>query len=136
QYYNKGNILSVLGDNDFRGSVKQETQDIDLKTLRTVLQDRPDADEIIAMTARIFKIGEKAIRQKPLGRRISNSARAFAIYACQHYGMQSLKEIAKTFELTNPGSASFSINLIKKQVATGEMEKVITQFEKSLYIIK
>lgn len=136
QYYNKGNILSVLGDNDFREFVKQETQDVDLKTLRTVLQDRPDADEIIAMTARIFKIGEKAIRKKPVGRRISNSARAFAMYACQYYGMQSLKEIAETFELTNSGSASFSINLIKKQVATGELEKVKTQFEKSLYIIK
>jgi len=136
RFYSKGNILSVLGDKGFREMVREETQEIDLGILRRVLQDRPAADEIITITAQLFDVEEKTIRQKAAGRRTPNSARAFAIYACQKYGGLTLNEIASAFELTHSGSASFSINLIKKGISQGEWLKVIRELENHLYIIK
>lgn len=136
RYYGKDNILSVLGDKHFREAVKQEAQDYDLDVLRAVLQDRPSIDEIISRVSQIFSEAEKSIRQKSVTRRISNSARAFALYACQKYTASTLNEIATAFGLAQAGSASFSINRIKKEIAQAEWLKPICQLENNIYLIK
>jgi len=135
-YYSKGNISSVLGDNEFRETVRQETEGIDLDRLRGVLQDRPAAEQILKLIAQLFDVEEKHLTQNPKERRRSNPARAFAMYACQHYGALSLKEIADIFELSHTGSASFSINKIKKGVLEGEWKKMVKQLENTMYIVK
>ena len=133
RYYNKGNISSVLGSRSFREWVKDETKRskrVDRDKLRKALQDRPEAKEIITAVATLFSKEEHQIRDKPAGRRKSNSARAFAMWGCQCVGAMSLKQIAVEFGLSNIGSASFSINRIKKEIAGGQWQKQIKSLER------
>lgn len=136
RYYNRGNTIAVLGDKSFRGSVERETEHVDMDVLRAVLQDRPGANELIGLSARIFSEDEDKIRAKPQGRRTMNPARAFAMWACQHYGALTLKDIALAFGLSHSGSASFAINKVKSEIIRGQWKKQRVQFEKSLYIVK
>jgi len=136
QHYKKGNLFSVLGDRAFRESVRRESAAVDLDKLRKVLQDRPPANHVIKLVAQVLGVKKKSIIEKPGGRRTSNPARAFAMYACQQYGAMSLKELARIFELNHPGSASFSINKIKNEIADGKWNKLVHKMEASLYIVK
>ncbi len=136
RYYHKGNIRSVLGSKEFRASVKEEFEEIELDKLRIALQDKPDPHEIIQLVSKITGVDANIIRLNQTGKRESNPARAFAMYACQYYGGRSLKEIASTFQLSHPGSASFSINKTKKEIALGEWKKEINHVEHGLYIVK
>ena len=90
----------------------------------------------VGLSAQVFSEDEKKIRAKPQGRRTKNPARAFAMWACQHYGALTLKDIALAFELSHPGSASFSINKVKSEMIRGQWREQRVQFEKSLYIVK
>lgn len=81
--------------------------------------------------ADIFGVKEGAITKNPKGRAL-NSARAFAMYASQEYGDMSLKEIAEAFGLGHTGSASFSTNKTRKEIAKGKWKKVIKALEKCL----
>ena len=58
--------------------------------------------------------------------------RAFAMYACRYYGDNSQKEIAKAFGLSHLGSASYSIDKIKKLIAEGQWKKEVKWLEKKL----
>jgi len=136
RYYSKGNILSVLGDKEFRESVREETKDVDLEVLRQVLQDKPSASMLIALVAKVFSVDVASITEKPTGRLVSNPARAYAMYCCQQYGAMSLKKIGQQFGLGNSGSASFSIAKIRKEIAQGQWKKVTKLVESDLYIIK
>jgi REP element-mobilizing transposase RayT len=136
RFYNKGNILSVLGNMAFRESARVQFEETDLEVLRAGLQDRPSADELIKLVSQIAKVRVSDLVTKPVGRRPSNDMRAFAMYACQYYGNCSLSEIAQAFGLSHTGSASFSINKIKKVVGCGEWDKIIKMIEKKLYIVK
>ncbi|NOY16406.1 MAG: hypothetical protein GXP23_05650 [Gammaproteobacteria bacterium] len=61
RFYSKGNILSVLGDREFRETVRQECEDTDLNKLRTALQDRPSGNEIVRLVARIYSVKTDSI---------------------------------------------------------------------------
>ena len=56
--------------------------------------------------------------------------RALAMYVCQHYGGNSLKSIGQAFNLNNAGSACFSINKIKQEVADGKWRNDIKVLDK------
>jgi len=136
RFYGKGNIFSVLGDRDFRESVRKEASETDLEKLREVLQDRPRINELVKNIAVIYQVDEEFITRNPSGRRTSNPARAFAMYAAQEYGNKSLKEIAAAFGLGNTGSASFSIHKTRKEIASGLLKGEIKALEEDLYIVK
>ncbi len=135
-FYNKGNIIPVLGDMAFRESARQESEETDLDKLRAVLQDRPACSEIIARVASIFKVSEESVITKPVGRRRSNTARAFAMYVSQEYGDMSLSEIQNEFGLSHPGSASFSINKVRDEIGGGMWKKEVKTLMKDQYIVK
>ncbi len=136
RFYGKGNILPVLGGLEFRESVRQETEETDLDKLRAALQDRPTGNEIVTRVAKIFGVKAESITKKSKGPRIPNPARAFAMYVCQEYGNMSLKEIKQVFGLGHTGSASFSINKIRQEIAKGVWKKEVKAVEKNLYIVK
>jgi len=73
-----------------------------------------------------------SITTKLGGRRLLNPVRAFAMWACQHYGGNRLIDIAEAFELSNAGSASFSINKVKQEIEQGDWKKERKQLEKLL----
>ncbi|MEW4368093.1 hypothetical protein, partial [Aliikangiella maris] len=72
----------------------------------------------------------------PGGKRVSNPARAFAMYACQRYGALSLKQIAVLFNLNHSGSVSFSVNKVKRELVEGQWLSEVKQLERELYIVK
>ena len=78
----------------------------------------------------LFSKEEHQTRDKLVGCRKANSARAFAMWGCQYVGAMSLKQIAVEFGLSNIGSASFSINRIKKEIAGGQWQKQIKSLER------
>lgn len=136
RFYNKGNIIPVLGDLSFREMARQETEETDLNKLRAVLQDRPTSSAIIARVEKIFGINAESITKKAKGPHIPNPARAFAMYVSQEYGNMSLKDIKLVFGLGHTGSASFSINKIRQEIGNGLWKKEVKAMEKSLYIVK
>jgi putative transposase len=136
RFYNRGNMAAVLGDRGFRESARDEVNGVDMDRLRSPLQDRPDINSIIKICADVLSVDEHSIRSKPVGRREPNSARAFAMWACQHYGGLALKDIASAFELGHPGSASFSINKMKKEVGENRWKESLVKLELHIFTLR
>ena len=136
RFYSKGNILSVLGDREFRKAVREECEETDLAKLRVALQDRPSGKEIVVQVAKIFNVSTGSITKKLKYRRTANPARAFAMYVCQEYGNMSLRDIKQLFGLGHTGSASFSIDKIRQELERGEWKKEVKKLEKFFYMVK
>ena len=136
RFYNRGNYLPVLGDNEFKEAIRQEVKTLDLEQLQSALADRPSGTRIVEWVAEIFKVARDEITDCPTGRRQPNPARAFAMYACQHYGAMTLKQIAVLYNLSHTGSASSSVNKVKRELADGKWQREIKRLEKRLYIVK
>ncbi len=135
-HYGKHNVLSVLGNREFKKRVTKEFERTDLSQLRKALENKLQAIEIVKLLCVHFKVTRKAICRNQAGKRQSNPSRAFAMYACRHYGDNSQKQIAEVFELSHPGSVSFSVDKIKKEVSEGYWKAEIKWLEKQLGIIK
>ena len=73
---------------------------------------------------------------KELGSSGINLSRGFAIYACRRYGNTGQKQLGSAFGLNHAGSAAYSINKVKKEIAEGRWEKQIKWLEKHLDIVK
>ena len=131
-YYGKHNVLSVLGDNEFRKSVTREFERIDLAHLRKSLENKLQAKEMIKLICALFKVSKNSICRYQAGMHHSNPVRSFAMYVCRHYGDNSQKQIADAFGLSHPGSSSFSIDKIKKEVSKGQWRPEIKWLEKRL----
>jgi hypothetical protein len=58
------------------------------------------------------------------------------MYACRHYGDNRQKHIADAFELPHPGSSTFSIAKIRKEVSKGQWRQDIEWLVKRLSIVK
>ena len=136
RFYSKGNILSVLGDKEFKAQQQKEYEETDLQQLRQILQDKPSIKEMIDLICQITKTVEKELLQRASGRRKNLPMRAFAMYACQHYSRAKHKEIAKYFGLSHVGSVSHPITRIRNEVENGEWKKEIKNIEKYLYVVK
>ena len=135
-YYSKHNVLSVLGSHEFNKRVIDKFEETDLSQVRKALENKPQIMEIIKLICKHFNVTQKDICQNQPGKRQSNPVRAFAMFACRRYGDNSQKQIAEAFELSHPGSASFSINKVKKEISQGHWKKAIGWMEYQLGIVK
>ena len=68
RFYNKGNILSVLGDNEFREARKSENESLDIAQLQKALEDKPPIAEIVERVAKVLKCHTSELTQKVSGR--------------------------------------------------------------------
>ena len=136
RYYGHYNILQVLGNAEFKKDAIETFEDTELEKIRIALNNKPSTDEVIRMVCEYCKTSEKRIREKPKGRRAANPYRAFAMYVCRRYGDTSQKQLALAFDLLHSGSASYSINKIKKEIMEGKWKKQINWLEKKLDIVK
>jgi chromosomal replication initiation ATPase DnaA len=91
---------------------------------------------MIKLICALFKVSKNSIRRYQAGKHHSNPVRSFAMYVCRHYGDNSQKKIADAFELSHPGSSSFPIDKIKKEVSKGQWKPEIEWLEKRLGIVK
>jgi len=136
RFYGKGNVLSVLGDKEFRTEKKDENELLDIEKLRLALEDKPSLDELMVKIEKLIKQKSEDLRRRSNGRRRDLPYRAFAIYACNRYSRADQQEIAKYFNLNHRGSVSPAINRIKKEINEGVWFKEIKGLEKSLFIVK
>lgn len=132
RFYSKGNILSVLGDKEFRAERKEENEALDLKKLRRALEDRPAIDKLIDYIAKATKQKKSDLRKRSSGKRNNLPYRAFAIYACNQYSQADHSEIAKYFGLSHRGSVSHSLNRIRKEINENGWQREIKLLEKYL----
>ena len=135
RYYGHYNILSVLGDAEFKEQALQASDKSELD-LTPFLNNKPSTDEIIRLICQYTKKEQEIIRCKTVGKRESNGDRAFAMYACRLFGDASQKELMIAFQLRHAGSSAFSINKVRKEVEQGHWRKMIVWLEKQLNIIK
>lgn len=124
RYYGRYNILSVLGSGEFKENVVERVEEFEEKILEEgAITNKPSADEIIEKISEYGNISQSELRQNSAGIRVPNPLRGFALYACRQYGGISKKEIAEAFNLTHPGSSSYLINKIRKEIAAGGWKK-------------
>ena len=135
RYYGHYNILSVLGDAEFKLAAEQASVE-DKKLPVKRLENKPSTDEIIRLICQYTKKEQESIRINKQGKRKSNPERAFAMYSCRVFGDASQKSLASAFHLNHTGSAAYSINKTKQQVEQGQWEKLINWLEKQLNIVK
>ena len=135
RYYGHYNILSVLGDAEFKEEARQASDENKLD-LTPFLNNKPSTDEIIRLICQYSKMDEETIRDNRKGKRQSHSVRAFAMYACRLFGDASQKDLMTAFQLKHAGSSAFSINKIRKEVAQGHWRKMVDWLENELSIVK
>lgn len=136
-FYSRGNVGSIFGDKAFKQSIIEEKENLQVSTeLPKALSARPGIPKIVSAVAKVFKTSKTEIVTKQGGRQRTNVARQMAIYCSQQLGDHSLKEIAEFFGMTNPGSVSHSISLMKKRFKARELRKEYKQLEMLLNTIK
>ncbi|PHS17093.1 MAG: hypothetical protein COA86_10575 [Kangiella sp.] len=136
RFYGKGNILSVLGDKEFRAERKEENEELDIEKLRLALEDKPSIDELMVIVRKLTKQKISDLRQRSKGKKQSLPYRRFAIYACHRYSHADHNEIAKYFGLTHRGSISPTLSRIRKEIADNGWKREVGLLEKSLFIVK
>ncbi len=136
RFYGKGNILSVLGGNEFRAERQEENYTLDIRKLRQSLEDKPSISKLMVYVVKVLEQKESDLRQRTNGKRSNLPCRAFAIYACHRYSQADHNEIAKYFGLTHRGSVSQPLNRIRNEISLGQWEKEINQLENGLFIVK
>ncbi|MDQ7048292.1 MAG: transposase [Enterobacterales bacterium] len=135
RYYGRYNLLSVLGDAEFKAQAQQMAEDDKLEP-KTVWNNQPSCDEIIQLVAEYSHKKPQSLCAKVPNKHVSNAERAFAMYACRHYGRASQKELMETFQLKHLGSSAYAINKIRQQIEQGQWRKLIKWLEKALNIVK
>jgi len=136
RYNSDFNVLKVLGSAEFKEDAIETFEETELEQIRNALNNRPSTDEIIRMVYQYGKTGEESIRAKAKGRREVNPYRAFAMFACRHYGGASQKQLAVAFELQHPGSAAYSINKVKTEIIAGKWQMQVDWLENQFDIVK
>jgi putative transposase len=136
RFYSKGNILSVLGNKEFKQERQEEFEETDIVKLRQILQDKPTINEMMEIICRVTKHSEAEINVLVAGKRTNNPFRAFAIYYCSKYCIENKQLIAGYFGLAHPGSLSHSISRIQNEIAQGVWINEVNRIEKELYIVK
>ena len=68
RFYGKGNILSVLGDKEFRTGRKEENEQVNHDSLRKALEDKPSIGEMIKLVCRITKRTEDSLLRRQNGK--------------------------------------------------------------------
>jgi len=137
EFYGKGNVSSIMGDESFRKSIQEDKMNLQVSTeLPQALSQRPEQSAIVEAVAKVFKTSEAKIVEKRSGRQAVNVARQMAIYCSQQLGDHSLKEIALHYNLTNAGSVSPAIAAIKSRMRNRELRREYSKVERLLGITK
>lgn len=135
RFYSKGNILSVLGDKEFRAERKEENEHVNHDSLRKALEDKPSIEDVIKLVCRVTKQTEGSLLRRQNGKPKAKPYRAFAMYCCHQYSQGKHKAIAKVFGLTHHGSVSGSLTRIRQEIKQGRWRADIEDVERELFII-
>ena len=94
QFYGEGSMVGIFGDKDFRASIAEEKDELQVSgELAKAISVRPDADAIVRAVANTFGVKETAIIERQRGRQAKNLPRKMAICCCQKMGDMLLKAV-------------------------------------------
>ena len=68
RFYNKGNVLSVLGNSEFKTQKKEMFDETDIIKLRQLLEDKPTIEEMLLVLTSQIKVSKNALCKKQEGR--------------------------------------------------------------------
>lgn len=132
-FYGKGNTGSIFGDKSFRQAIIEEKDTLKVTGhLARALSERPSMARIVEAVATFYGTEKHAILAKAKGRPRRNVPRQVAMYCCQLLGGHSLVQIASYFSLTNAGSASPAIQVVRNGLQTGESRVEVKKIEDKL----
>ncbi len=131
QFYNKGNLASVIGDKLFRESLLEEQSSDVQDEIR--VHGVPDVEVIVKLTAKAFKVSKDSIIKRKPGRQASNLPRKIAMLLCQTAGY-SLKQQVECFGVSNSGTISNAIWQAKKNIGDDkQLAKIVEGLKKNVW---
>ncbi|HHX81657.1 MAG TPA: hypothetical protein GX696_01575, partial [Pseudomonadaceae bacterium] len=135
-FYSKKNLLSVLGDENFKARAKALSE---LAPARGVQRSaaaarRPSATRIVSSVADIFNVSDHSILRAARGPGTKNVPRWVAMYLCQEVGGITLQDIATRFGLQRYGTVSTTIGKLKGEfVENPPLESRVQRMRQQLY---
>ena len=116
QFYCKGNMASLIGDEAFKQWVYEEhLPELDAQSKGRVIEPDLTIAQVINGIASHYQVGVEEITKVIKGPKKGSDVRKLAMYLCQQLAAAKLVDIAKAFQLGHAGSVSFITHQIRKR---------------------
>ena len=116
RFYNRGNNVSIVADDDFRGWVFNDLlPELESEGKAAVIQPIMPIESVVEGVSHYYKTNSDNLRAVVRGPTKGNEARKIAMYLCQEISAAKLVDIAAYFGLGNIGSVSFITHQIRKR---------------------
>lgn len=118
RFYNKKNLLSILGDEKFRTRARAALAPAATRgaSKGALARKRPSLQKVVSVVADTFEVTGKSIVQAARGPGSKNVPRWVAMYLCQEVGGITLQVIAENFGLQRYGTVSTTIGKLKQEL--------------------
>lgn len=137
QFYNRGNIASVIGNKEFIEWLHEEKiPELEEKDLvKNILPKSLMIERVVQLVSDYYKLDPEYLTRVVKGPQKGLLARKVAMYLCQQLGGYKLSEIMTQFGLSNIGSVSFITSQIRKRLKNDrQLKKQVQQIKD--YVIK
>lgn len=114
-FYNRGNMLSVIGDKLFRESLIEEQAEQEKRETPLVIHGRPDIQRVMRVVSKRYHIPIARVQEAQVGIRGANLPRKYAMYLAQQVGYQ-LMDIAQAFGVNHTGSVSNALSDVRNRI--------------------
>ncbi len=115
QFYQKGNLMTIIGGKDFKGWVYEELlPELAAEEKSRVILPDLTMDKITNGVALSYGTCADDLKKLTMGPQKGNEARKLAMYLCQELSAATLREIAQYFNLGHVGSVSFITHQVRK----------------------
>ena len=126
-----------FGDRSFRQLVYDEQEMFEAaENLPKLVKQPLEMERIVEVVAQAFNVDKATVLARQSGQRYSNTPRKVAMYCSQKHGDHKQKEIARYFNLNNPGSVSSAIQSICPALEAGALNKTYAVIQRDLNIVK
>lgn len=134
QFYQKGNLAAIIGEKHFKAWVFDKLlPELESEKKARIVQPDLTMGIVIDAVINAYGVTENDIRRIVKGPQNENEARKLAMYLCQELSGATLGEIAKYFNLSHPGSVSYTTHQIReKRRAILAFSRDLDRFIKSI----
>jgi len=134
-FYQRKNLLSMLGDERFRKAARAKVDPDKPRGLGRgqSARQRPSIKQVVTVVAGHFKVYDKSIYQASRGPRSKNVPRWVAMHLCQELSGVTLQDIARRFGLKRYGTVSTTVGKLKQELDLDEqLGKAVERLKKRL----
>lgn len=114
QYYQRGNMSTIIGDKDFKAWVYDELlPELETEEKGQVILSGISMETVVKGVARVYRTAPEQLITVVKGPQKGSEARKIAMYLCQELVNAELKDIAVFFNLSHVGSVSFITHQVR-----------------------